>query len=181
MSEFKIVCFIKEEPTILFPLLLPFRFQWSDKQTLTWQDEFCHFRIVPFSSVGRESMGYRVVFTGSVESCQYLFDQSLSRFSPSISGIEWTHQTGLTQSQLVNRAEKAGYTRGSLLGLYEHKGIGIVLLPNGDINIQIRNRHIQAKNLYKLMGDMETAAAPFLPKPFDLFNLDGVRDEVYVS
>lgn len=181
MGEYKIVCFLREEPNILFPLLLPLRFQWSEKQTLTWQDEFCHFRIVPFSSAGRESMGYRVLFTGSVESCQYLFDQSLSRFSPSINGIEWVHQTGLRQSELIVRAEKAGYQRGTLYGLYEHEGIGLVLLPNGEINIQIRNRFIQAKQLYKLMARIEEVAAPFFPKPFDLFNMDGVQEGVFVS
>lgn len=85
-------------------------------------------------------MGYRVLFTGSEESCQYLFDQSMARFSPSISGIEWVHQTELSQIELIKRAEKAGYQRGSLYVLYEHDGIGLVLLPNGDINIQIRNR-----------------------------------------
>ena len=85
-------------------------------------------------------MGYRVLFTGSEESCQYLFDQSMARFSPSISGIEWVQQTELSQIELIKRAEKAGYQRGSLYVLYEHDGIGLVLLPNGDINIQIRNR-----------------------------------------
>lgn len=126
-------------------------------------------------------MGYRVLFTGSVESCQYLFDQSMARFSPSISGIEWVHQTELSQIELIKRAEKAGYQRGSLYGLYEHDGIGLELLPNGDINIQIRNRFIQAKQLYRLMARIEEVAAPFLPKPYDLFNMDGVQEGMFVS
>lgn len=176
MTVFKLSCFMKDEPAVLFPLLLPLRFKRSENQSITWQDGGTEFTIIPFSSRGREIVGYRIVFKGTPEAFDYLLDQFLSRFKPLISGIEWIHSSGKSQSELVRLAEKSPYLRCSQYGLYEHRGIGIVLLPNGEINLQIRNQSITTRNVLQHMQTLEETAAVFLPKPIDLFSFaEGVE------
>jgi len=143
MSVYRLTCFIKEEPHVLFPLLLPLRFKWSNRESITWSDEVTEFKIIPFATKGRETMGYRIHFKGTPDACQYLMDQFLSSFNPTISGIEWVHESDKNQSELIKAAERSNYLRGSLYGLFEHKGIGIVVLPTNDIHLQIRNQSFE--------------------------------------
>lgn len=176
MAVFKLSCFMKEEPAILFPLLLPMHFKWSDNHSITWKNEGTEFTIIPFSTRGREIVGYRIVFTGTPEAFDYLLDQFLSRFKPLISGIEWIHSSDKSQSELIRLAENSPYLRCSQYGLYEHKGIGIVLLPSSEINLQIRNQSITTRNVLQHMRAIEETASVFLPKTIDLFSFaEGVE------
>lgn len=167
---YRLTFFIKEEPTLLFPLLLPFHFKWAEQNSIRWENEGTRFQIVPFSSKGTENMGYRILFTGNPDTFVYLADQFLGSFIPVYSGIEWMYKSGQTQEELVKLAEKNKYTRCSMYGLYEQNKVGIVLLKSGDINLQIRNRSITSRNLASFMYDMETVATAFQPKKFDLFS-----------
>ena len=170
---YRITCFLPEEPAVLFPLLLPFHFRWGERNSLVWENEGTRFQLIPFSTKGTDSMGYRLMFTGNPDTFVYLADQFLGTFSPEYSGIEWMLESGKTQEELVKLAEKATYTRCSMYGLYEHNKVGIVLLKNGDINLQIRNRNINSRNLASYMYDIESIASAFLPKKMDLFSFLG--------
>ncbi|MEK5071775.1 hypothetical protein [Sporosarcina sp. FSL K6-1508] len=167
---YRLTCFIQEEPHVLFPLLLPLRFKWTERQSITWTDGVTEFKIVPFASKGRGTMGYRIHFKGTPDACQYLMDQFLNRFNPLINGIEWIHKSEKTQSELIRIAEQSHYSRCSLHGIYENKEIGIVILPTNDIHLQIRGQKILVRNVSKFMRDMESTGAVFLDKPIDLFS-----------
>lgn len=167
---YRITCFIKEDPAALFPLLIPFHFKWGERNSIVWEKEGTRFQIIPFSTRGTDSMGYRLIFTGNPDTFVYLADQFLGAFSPEYSGIEWIFESEKSQEELVRLAEKAKYTRCSMYGLYEYNKIGIVLLKNGDINLQIRNRNINSRNLASFMYDIESVANAFQPKKIDLFS-----------
>lgn len=167
---FRLTFFTKEEPAVLFPLLLPYHFKWGKQNSIIWEKEGTCFQIIPFSSRGTESMGYRILYTGNPDTFVYLADQFLGSFEPSYSAIEWMYESGHAQEELVKLAEKNKYTRCSMYGLYEQNKVGIVLMKNGDINLQIRNRSITSRNLANFMYDMETVALAFQPKKIDLFS-----------
>lgn len=177
-SNYRVTLFIKEEPSVLFPMLLPFHFKWSKQNSILWENEGTKFQIIPFTSKGTDTMGYRIIFTGNPDSFVYLADQFLGCFSPTYSGIEWEFQSGKSQEELVKQAEKSKFQRCSMYGLYEQDKIGIVLMKNGDINLQIRNRSITSRNVGSFMYDIETIASVFLPKKtLDIFSFMDDRVE----
>jgi len=161
---------MEQDPSVLFPLLIPLRFKWSDRNSIIWKNEDTEFKIIPFASKGREKMGYRIEFKGSPESCQYLMDQFLSRFNPQISCIEWVHESDMPQKELVKLAEKSKYQRGSLYGIYDHDGIGVVLLHSNTVHLQVRDHSLTTRSLLRFMQSIEVTASVFLEKPIDLFS-----------
>ncbi|WP_028393919.1 hypothetical protein [Bacillus cihuensis] len=167
---FRVTCFVKEKPATLLPLFLPLRFVWTKKNGVVWKNENVEFRIQPFTSEGRESHGYRIFFCGNPEAFQYLFDLSIGQFSPTITGVEYTGESEESQNSLVRLAEKNGFSRGSLYGIYEHKGIGVVLLPSGEFNLQIRNRKLTCSSIKNVMNNIEEVAEVFRPDHYDLFS-----------
>lgn len=171
MGQFRLVCFLKEEPETLFPLLMPLRFYKHRDGSLCWQQEGVEFSIHPFATRGRESMGYRVYYNGTPEGCQFLMDQTLARFDVSISGIEWIHQTEMSQRELIQLAEKGRMKRGSMPGFYEVGEIGVVLMPDSTIHLQIRNRIIPIGRLAQLLQSINEVAEMFRQDTFDLFSL----------
>lgn len=171
MAHFRLVCFLKEEPEELFPLLMPLRFQRHRDGSLKWQQENSDFSIHPFATRGRESMGYRVYYNGTPEGCQFLMNQTLARFDVTVSGIEWIHDTGMTQKELIRLAETNQLERGSMLGFYERNGIGIVLMPDGTIHLQIRNRPIPLVRLAQLLQSISEVAELFKQDTYDLFSV----------
>lgn len=174
---YRLTFFIKEEPALLFPLLLPFHFKWAEQNSIRWENEGTRFQIIPFTSKGTDMMGYRVLYTGNPDSFVYLADQFLGSFSPTYSGIEWMYESGQTQDELVRIAEKYKFTRCSMYGLYEQDKIGIVLLKNGEINLQIRNRSITSRNIASFMYEIEMVSRAFQPKEIDLFSFMDERVE----
>ena len=174
VNMFKVTCFMDKEPHILFPLLLPLRFTWSSNQSIVWKNESTEFKIVPFSRNGREKKGYRIHFKGSPEAFRYLFDQSIARFNPEITAIEWVHTSDKAQSQLVRIAELHEYRRCTQYGLYEKEDVSIVLMPSSEIHLQYRDRKIHCSRVPTLMEKMEQTASVFIEKkPFDLFSFEG--------
>ncbi|MEK5209641.1 hypothetical protein [Psychrobacillus sp. FSL H8-0510] len=167
---YSVTCFMKEDPSELFPLLLPLHFKHAEKQSLLWRHEQTTFQIVPFSTRGTESRGYRLLFSGSPDSFRYIIDQFLGAFEPSFSGIEWIYQTDFSQNELVKLAEKQGYTRCSMFGLYEQEKVGIVLMQSGVVNCQVRNHGITNRNIASYMQKIEDVSATFQPKTHDLFS-----------
>ena len=168
-SVFKVTCFMDEEPNILFPLLLPLRFTWLGNQSIVWKNESTEFLIVPFSRNGREMKGYRIHFKGSPEAFHYLFDQSVARFNPIITAIEWVHVSNKTQNQLVGIAEQHDYRRCTQYGLYEKKDVSVILLPSSEIHLQYRDKRIHCSQVPRLMEKMQNIASIFMEKPMGLF------------
>lgn len=167
---YKITCFIQHEPKTLFPLLNPLGFIRSRENTLVWRNGQHCFTIAPFSSKGRESQGYRVYFNGSPEAGQYLFEQTIGRYSPRIRGVEYQTSLGKTQHEMVNIADRL-FKRGCMYGVYEtNNRIGIIVLPNGDIVIQLRNIPIKVHKLTDYMREIEQILDKIRPDTFDLFS-----------
>lgn len=166
---------MKEESNILFPLLLPLNFKWTKRQTVIWEDGSTSFEVAPFKVNGRESYGYRVLYSGSSEVFQYLFDRFLGCFKPTISGIELVWQSDQSQNDLISKAEKH-YKRGSMFGLYEDGEVGIILMPTSEVNLQVRNQAITGRNIRKFMNRMDCVATTFRRNPVDLFSfMEGVE------
>lgn len=149
VMRFKVTCFFREEPERLFTILSAKHFQRRNKDTVIWTHRKNTLEIVPFSHRGRETNGYRCYFEGNTEVFQYAFDNLSANLQPTITGIECTIETGKPQQELVRLAEKAGYHRCSMYGLYEKDGVGIVLLKNGEVNFQLRNRHFSVGRLHE--------------------------------
>lgn len=170
-ATYRITCFMKQEPSQLFPLLLPLHFKWEKRNSIIWEREGTSFQLIPFSTKGSESMGYRILYVGNPDTFVYLVDQFLGSFTPVFSGIEWIYESGVSQDGLVSIAEREQFTRCSMYGLYEHKKIGVVLQKTGEINLQIRNRNITSHNMASYMYGIESIASYFLPKEPDLFSL----------
>lgn len=179
MSVYKLTCFLKEGPATLYPLLRPLNFQLTRDQSMIWTNGELSFQITPLTSRGRGLNGYHISYRGNPESCSYLMDQFLGAFDPLISGIEWVSESDLARPELIRLSEKANFMKCSLLGLYEHKGVGIVLLPNSEIHLQIRCRQISNSNLPALMSDIMNVAAVYEEKPIDLFSFAEERSMVY--
>lgn len=179
MSVYKITCLIEEEPAVLFPLLLPMQFKLSKNNSITWQNEKTSFEITPFTSRGRGVFGYHITFIGNPESCRYLMDQFLSPFKPLISGIEWIHQSIKTQSDLIRLSEQHRFLKCSHRGLYEKNGVGVVLLPNAEIHLQIRCRKISVSNLPNILLEITDIASVYQEKPVDLFSFNEELCEVF--
>lgn len=177
--QYRITCFLKEEPAVLFPMLLPFHFKWGERNSIVWERENVRFQLIPFSSKGTESMGYRIMFNGNPDTFVYLADQFLGSFAPTYSGIEWIYQSEKTQDEAVKIAEKHKFQRCSMYGLYEHNKVGIVLMKTGDINLQIRNLALNSRNLSSYMYEIEHVASSFLPKVPDLFSI--LDEEIMAS
>lgn len=171
LTNFKVTCFLDEEANILFPMLLPLRFHWTSQNSVVWENETTRFEIVPFTRNGREKKGYRIHFKGSPEAFQYLFNQSIARFNPIITAIEWTHVSEKSQSHLVGIAEQNNYRRCTQYGLYEKENVSIVLLPTNEIHLQYRERKIYSSQVSNLMEKLEKTAAVFMESPMNLFSL----------
>lgn len=167
---YKLTCFMKEDHNILFPMLLPLRFKWSERQSVVWEDGENYFRIVPFAVNGRETKGYRIYFKGSSESFRYLINQFLGCFKPTISAIEWISNTDKSQSELIRLAKQKRYLPCSMYGIYEHDGVGIVLMPNSEIHLQIRNQPITFRNLPHFLEKLNGISSSFTETPYDLFS-----------
>ena len=174
---YKITCFLKEEQEDLLAILRPLQFTVDRNKKLIWDNGLTHFIIEPFSSRGRETQGYRIYFNGTPESYQYLFDRFLGYFSPSISGIEFKMSTGEKQEFLISKSEKAGFTRGGMYGIYTFKGVGIVIFPNGEINLQIRNRKFQMSQIAIFAKEIENVVKVFQPQNFNLFSFEQISEQ----
>lgn len=180
---FSISFFIKERPEELFPLLEPLRFSTIKNQAI-WSAENrkVKFIIQPFYIVGREAQGYRAYYNGSSESLQYLFDLSLSRFSPKISGVDYTYEANKSQRELITKANQSCLGKGSIPGLYRKDKIMIVILPDGTIKFQIRNHKIRACDLARVTKEIQSVVELFQPQSMDLFSFtENDEEEVYVS
>ncbi|MEK3977336.1 hypothetical protein MKZ20_21775 [Psychrobacillus sp. FSL K6-2684] len=178
---YRVTCFMEKEPSEIFPLLLPLHFKWAERESIVWEKNGIRLQIIPFSSKGSDSMGYRILYHGNPDTFVKLMDHFLGGFTPFFSGIEWINQTKNSQESLVKLAEEERYERCSMYGLYEHKGVGIVLMPSGEVNLQVRNRKINSFNLSKLMYCIESVAAAFQPKAVDLFSFLEKEQEVYYA
>ncbi len=65
-----------------------------------------------------------------------------------ITGVECTISSSLKQQQLIQLAKETRYKDCSMPGLYEMEGVGIVLLKNGEVNFQMRNRRFTIGSLH---------------------------------
>lgn len=167
---------MKEGPNVLFPMLLPFQFTWSKGEAVIWKDGQCSFEIVSFSVRGRETNGYRILYKGAAESFPKLLNKFLGTFELSFSGIEWVADTEHSQSELIRLAEQNQFTYCSMYGLYEYQDVGIVLMPNSQVHLQIRNQRITSRNVLAHMQKIEGISTRFSRQPLDLFSvMEGVE------
>lgn len=173
---YKVTCFIQEEKHQLFPLLTPLGFSVVQDH-LIWQNEKSRCIIKPFSIRGRNTQGYRIYFYGSPEFGEYFFQRAMGCFEPTISGVEYLLQTQESQRSLINTAEKIGLTRGCLYGIYKFEQVGIVILPNGEINFQIRGRKFSYMKLACELKEIEQAVYVFKPQTFNLFSISEGDEE----
>ncbi|EAR66192.1 hypothetical protein B14911_10672 [Bacillus sp. NRRL B-14911] len=178
---FKVSFFIREKEQELFPMLEPLNFTIHRDHKVVYQGEKYRFIIQPFSVVGRESQGYRAYYNGNPDSFQYLFDHALGCFSPTISGVEYTFHTDKSQSELVKTAVKAKYKKGSVYGLFENQGIGIVIMPTGQVILQVKNRLIKRADLARVMYEIKSVVDMFNPQDFNLFSFMEKEEGVQVS
>lgn len=170
---YRITCFLREEPSVLFPMLLPMNFHWTERHSITWSSEGLYFKIVPFLIAGREKSGYRIHFNGRPDEFQYLLDQFLGNFQLKFSGIEWVHESEKSQDELIRLAERHKFKRSSIRGIFENEQVGVVLLPTNAVHLQVRNQEITLRNLTAHMQLIDQTAAAFLERPLDLFSFAG--------
>lgn len=173
----KLSFFIKEKEHELFPQLEPLRFSVHRDHKIVWKSEDASLIIQPFSVVGRESQGYRAYFKGNPETLQYLFNNFISCFSPEISGIEYILDTSKGQHECVTIAERNRLKKGAMYSLYEHNKVMIVILPDGRITFQIRNRKIKQSELAKVLKEINSVVDIFRPQEFNLFSYLGSNSE----
>lgn len=173
---------MKKDIQVLHHLLKPLQFSLRRDNRLIWTEGKTEFIIEPFSTSGRESQGYRIYFNGTPEAGQFLFDRSIGCFSPTISGIEFTLTTNEKQSTLIKKAERARFTRGSLSGLYDYKGVVICIFPSGEVSLQIRNRKFKTSGLSGVMKEIEHVVTILQPQEFNLFSfIENTEEGVFAS
>lgn len=160
--QFKVTCFFKEPTERLFQILESKHFVRTRNNSVIWSHRNNSLEIVPFSSPGRETNGYRFYYEGSSGVFQFVFDNLAEKLEPTITGIESTISSTLTQSQLINLAKQTNYRECSMKGLYESEGVGIVIMKNSEINFQIRNRHFTIGRMHEIVGLINRVAAPIL-------------------
>lgn len=159
---FKVTCFFKEPKERLFEILESKHFVRTLQGTVVWTHRKDKLEIVPFSSPGRETNGYRFYFEGNTEVFQFVFDNLAANLSPTITGVEFTLSTVLNQTQLINLAKQTRYKECSLPGLYEQEGVGIVCMKNGEINFQMRNRHFTIGRLHETISIINRVSGSIL-------------------
>lgn len=162
--RFKVTCFFKEPTERLFEILETKHFTRTRQNTVIWSHRNNTLEIVPFSSPGRETNGYRFYYEGSSEVFQFVFNNLAGKLEPAITGIESTITSGLTQKQLIGLAKQTRYRECSMIGLYEMEGVGIVFMKNGDVNFQIRNRHFTIGRLHDTISKINRIASPIIKK-----------------
>lgn len=160
--QFKVTCFFKEPTERLFEILESKHFVRTRQNTVVWSHRNNKLEIVPFSSAGRETNGYRFCFEGNTEVFQYIFDNLTSKLIPTITGVECTIDSSLNQRQLINLAKQTLYKECSMPGLYEQEGVGIVCMKNGEINFQLRNRHFTIGRLHETIALINRVAGSIL-------------------
>lgn len=160
--RFKVTCFFKEPTERLFQILESKHLVRTRNNSVIWSHRNNSLEIVPFSSLGRETNGYRFYYEGSSEVFQFVFNNLAEKLEPTITGIESTIASNLTQVQLINLAKQTNYRECSMKGLYEMEGVGIVIMKNGEINFQIRNRHFTIGRMHEIIGLINGVASPLL-------------------
>lgn len=160
--QFKVTCFFKETTERLFQILEAKHFVRTLDQSIVWTHKNNRLEIVPFSAPGRETNGYRFYYEGSSEVFQFVFNNLAGKLEPTITGVESTITSALNQKQLINLAKQTRYRDCSMPGLYELEGVGIVLMKNGEINFQLRNRHFTIGRLHEAVMKINRVADQML-------------------
>lgn len=160
--KFKITCFFKEPTERLFQILETKHFVRTLNNSVVWSHRNNTLEIIPFSSPGRETNGYRFYYEGSSEVFQFVFNNLAGNLEPTITGIESTITSSLNQKQLINLAKQTRYRDCSMPGLYELEGVGIVLMKNGEVNFQLRNLHFTIGRLHEAVSKINRIADQML-------------------
>lgn len=160
--RFKVTCFFNEPTERLFQILEKKHFTRTGSNTLQWSHKKNSLEIVPFSSPGRETSGYRFYYEGCSEVFEFVFNNLAGKLDPMITGVECTISSSLKQQQLIQLAKKTRYRDCSMPGLYEMEGVGIVLLKTGEINFQMRNRRFTIGSLHDSITKINRIADPLL-------------------
>ena len=178
---YKITCFIPQDKAELYRLLTPIGFKKTNDDRMYWENQLYSCVIEHFSVQGYNEQGYRVYIKGNRDFAEYIFVRSFGCFSPVIRGVEFIYSTNQTQEKNIETAAKLNLKTGALYGIFKYKDVGIVMLPNGEVNIQIRSKQSLSLGLVNVMKKIDEAVQfLFKPTTFNLFSFLEEEQEEYV-
>ena len=159
MSEIIFTFFTHEKRELLLPALISRGFKQQKNGTILYQDSHSRIEIVPFSKEGRLEQGYRLKYQGSIETLAFVLDQTFSCYNFKVVAAEWQHQSSYSQEKLVSLAHTKGFAPSSSYGLFDFKGVGVVITKTAQIHFIYRNREgieparlLRIANFYNELG-----------------------------
>lgn len=159
-------------------MLTPIGFKKTNDDRMYWENQLYRCIVEPFSVQGYNEQGYRVYIKGNRDFAEYIFDRSFGCFSPVIRGVEFVYSTERTQETNIETATKLNFKTGALRGIFKYKDVGIVMLPNGEVNIQIRNKQSLSLGLANVMKKIDEVVHLLQPTSFNLFSFLEEEQEV---
>ena len=128
-------------------------------------------RLKPLKSNGGNSSGFRLLYEGDrLNDCRVVLQLLLSLYPEAqVTGLECIVQN-TTQRDCINLAEKAGYVRCSMYGLYTNGHVGVVCMPQ-ELVLHVRKKGIRKKHIEEILMDMESTKDTLLGQKYNLFTI----------
>ena len=168
MDLFRMTCFLNIPPEKLTSLLVPLKFQ-KTRDSLVWRMDDHYFSIHPFKNQPRNGVyGYRVLFNGQMQGGIYLFDQSLSTFTPKIVSVEYILDNDKDVGWWRNQCLKYRLKKRST-GAFRSGRVSIVLTGE-TIHFMIRSSAGKGLKVYECFKEIDELKDLLVPSKVDLFS-----------
>lgn len=169
MSEITFTFFTSEKREVLLPSLIDRGYKPQKNGSILYADAHSRIEIIPFSKEGRLEQGYRLKYQGSVETLAFVLDRTFSRYDIKVVAAEWQHQSSYSQEKLVSLAHISGFAPSSSYGLFDFKGVGVVITKNSQIHFIYRNREgIEPSRLLRIANYYNTLGTKFHVEIMDI-------------
>lgn len=170
---YKLTFFVDRPPNELEQLLKPLGF-FNQKGSFCWKKDTHFFEVIPLKAhdVRSRFQGYRLRFNMSVNGAIHLFQLCFGLFQIRVSGVEYELYRNKTKDEWMKQLDNTpGIKKTATIGIYEKSQVGIVVVRDGYINLQVRPSKPKGTIHFKQsLYEIEKVLDLVNPVDYDLFS-----------